>query len=86
MSRYQCIECNRSYDIYASYASHRRRHRPPSVVCQGCKAVFTTHNQLYKHAYQNGCKAAAPTKTVLAPISEAPITLSSGFISSDFFN
>lgn len=89
MTRYNCEQCSKGYNIYASFASHRRQHRDPSVVCENCKLTFHTHNALYKHAYQTGCKttvpvtviAQQPVRTVVATTPPRPLSLLSGFLS-----
>ena len=87
MTRYNCVDCDKKYEIYASFASHRRQHREPRVVCENCKLTFHTHNALYKHAYQSGCKTTVPVvvqqtlRTVVATTPGRPLSLLSGFLS-----
>ena len=89
MTRYNCEQCSKGYNIYASFASHRRQHRDPRVVCENCKLTFHTHNALYKHAYQSGCKTTVAVvvqpqqavRTVVATTPPRPLSLLSGFLS-----
>ena len=62
--RYNCVDCDKKYEIYASFASHRRKHCSPRVVCENCKLKFHTHNALYKHAYTSGCKTTVPVPVI----------------------
>jgi hypothetical protein len=85
MSRYTCENCSKGYNIYASYASHRRKHRAPTVGCDNCGTLFNTHAALYKHAYQSGCKKTVPVVETIArtPIpAPRPLSLMSGFLDS----
>ena len=86
--RYNCVDCDKKYDIYASFTSHRRKHCSPRVVCENCKLTFHTHNALYKHAYQSGCKTTVAVvvqpqqavRTVVATTPPRPLSLLSGFL------
>ena len=86
--RYNCVDCDKKYEIYSSFASHRRQHRDPRVVCENCKLTFHTHNALYKHAYQTGCKTTVPVvvqpQQPVRTVVDAPrpaLSLLSGFLS-----
>ena len=84
---YTCAHCPKTYEIYASYASHRRTHREPIVKCDKCLKLFANHPLLYKHAYQSGCTKSVPIAASLpSPTTtmETPRSLSllSGFLSS----
>ena len=49
--RYVCSVCDKGYDVYATYYSHKTTHLPPAIACATCSKVFRTKAQLYRHAY-----------------------------------
>jgi hypothetical protein len=49
--RYVCSVCDKGYDVYATYYSHKTTHLPPTIACATCSKVFRTKAQLYRHAY-----------------------------------
>jgi len=46
---WQCTECGKSFKKYITYYSHRKTHRPPSVVCHHCGNMFNTYAHRNSH-------------------------------------
>lgn len=49
MSRYQCKDCDKTFDIYSTYYSHTRRHLPPTKHCDFCQSSFYSNQDRYRH-------------------------------------
>ena len=49
--RYECEVCQKQYEVYATYYSHKKTHLEPTIACPTCGKLFRTNALLYRHAY-----------------------------------
>ena len=61
-----CEECEKEFDIYSSWYSHRRlKHQDPQVQCFHCDKTFRTVNERNTHFYKES-KAGKPEKVEIS--------------------
>lgn len=60
--RYTCSVCDKQYDVYSTYYSHKKTHEPPAIPCPTCHVTFRTKAQLYRHVVRE-CTPVAPVAT-----------------------
>jgi hypothetical protein len=48
--RYTCPSCDRAFDVYSTYYSHKKTHEAPAIPCPTCKISYhRTKAALYRH-------------------------------------
>ena len=57
---YKCTKCDKQYQIYSSYFSHRKTHDQPSEICPDCGVAFQTKAGLFRHYYNTHRVTKAP--------------------------
>jgi hypothetical protein len=72
MFRYTCGECDRGFEIYSTYYSHKKRHGQPTKACLYCDRRFYTNADLYKHMWK--CKDSAEHAAGNQPTQTQPKT------------
>ena len=52
---YVCSECDRKFDIYSTFFSHKKRkHGLPTKPCEFCDKLYFTNKELHAHMW--GCQ------------------------------
>jgi len=87
MKRYSCNECDKSYDIYSSYFSHKATHKPPKIRCVKCDSIFYTRGQLYKHCFNDHETNRTVVETNRVPVetNRLPVETKRNTLSSRLF-
>ena len=84
MVTYVCPHCDKKYDIYSSYYTHKRtKHEDPKIKCGTCYKAFHTTNQLYSHCFKDRCSSKTEP-TIEQPAMGKKRGLSAGFAFQDF--
>ena len=77
---YKCTKCDKQYQIYSSYFSHRKTHDQPSEIFPECGVAFQTKAGLFRHYYNTHRVTKAPpvmqhTTNRMTPLAQRMGTL-----------
>ena len=85
MVRYVCQQCDKKYEIYSSYYTHKRtKHQEPKIKCTVCYKAFHTTNQLYSHCFKDRCSSKTEPAVGQVTTEKKRVGLSAGFAFQDF--
>ena len=61
--RYTCQTCEKGFDVYTTYYSHKKTHAPPTIPCPTCQVMHRTKAALYRHMVRECSVPVAATTT-----------------------